>query len=118
MHGPRGPRITQTAMRVPKRRKLANKASHFPPPEDAMTCFIVRSHLRRSFDSFLKSKKNRQRYALKAAYGLAALPCADSLLDQPRANVLVRSHYGTSNNCATLAAASYSLYIKLIECDG
>jgi hypothetical protein len=51
---------------------------------------------------------------LKAAYGLAALPVADPLLDLPRANDDVRN-LARSNNRATICVSADALRINLLE---
>jgi hypothetical protein len=73
---------------VSKYKKHASKAFQFPLRNDAITCFIdVTPECVEHHPRFVKAKKNRQRYApQKDAYGLAALPLADSLLNLPRAN--------------------------------
>jgi hypothetical protein len=73
---------------VSKYRKHASKAFQFPLRNDAITCFIVITpecvdHRLR----FVRQKKAANGTHLKKdAYGLAALPVADSLLNLPRAN--------------------------------
>jgi hypothetical protein len=72
---------------VSKYKKHASKAFQFPLRNDAITCFIVITPEVALPKRFRQAKKNRQRYALlKDAYGLAALPLADSLWNLPRAN--------------------------------
>jgi hypothetical protein len=87
-YGANGPNITHAVNPVSKYRKHASKAFQFPLRNDAITCFIVISPecwLHRL--QYVKAKKKPPTVRTqKDAYGLAALPLADSLLNLPRAN--------------------------------
>src|ERR1700676_1421785 len=91
MYGASGPNITHAVNPVSKYRKHASKAFQLPLRNDSITCFIVPTLDREVLTvrvSNAQKKTANGTHPRRDAYGLAALPLADSFQNLPRANGL------------------------------